>query len=425
MRTCGASVTVGVALATSAESAPLAPSVRTSRRGVVVAYALVAAATQMLWLTYAAITTDTAHAYGVSESTVGWLSEIFPLLYVVLAIPAGVLLDRWFRPVLASGAVLVATGGLIRLGGLSFGWALAGQVVVAIAQPIVLSAVGKLAAEYLPVAQRPTGIAIGSAGSFVGMLVAVLLGPTLGAHGHLDRLLGVEAALAAAAAIGLAALLRRPAPATHPEPAAQAQVLGGLGPARALWALAQMRILCGLVFIGFGVFVALSTWLQVLLHPDGVSDDTAGALLVAMILAGVVGCAALPAVVARRGAERRYMGAAVAASAIGCAALGALPWIGARGAVLVAIGVVLLPALPIVLAAAEQLAGTAAAGSAGAIVWMAGNLGGLVVALIVQVLVHHPLPAFLAMAVVSLLGAPLARRVSASKVAGAPAAAGA
>ena len=35
---------------------------------------------------------------------------------------------------------------------------------------------------------------------------------------------------------------------------------------------------------------------------------------------------------------------------------------------------------------------------------MAGNLGGLVVALIVQLLVHDPLPAFLAMAAVSLLG---------------------
>ena len=73
-------------------------------------------------------------------------------------------------------------------------------------------------------------------------------------------------------------------------------------------------------------------------------------------------------------------------------------------------GVVLLPALPVILTAAEQLAG-AAAGTAGAIVWMAGNLGGLVVALIVQILVHDPLAAFLAMAAVSLLGLPLAARL--------------
>jgi predicted MFS family arabinose efflux permease len=381
-----------------------------------VGYALVAAATQMLWLTYAAITTDAARAYGVSEGAVGWLSEIFPLLYVVLAIPAGMLLDRWFVPVLSTGAALVAVGGLVRLGGLTFGWALAGQIVVAVAQPVVLSAVGKLAAEMLPAPARATGIAIGSAGSFVGMLVAVLVGPVLGAHGHLDRLLGIEAALAVAAAIMLAVPLLARRTDTAAEATFEGQVVGHLGTVRALWASAQMRTLCGLVFIGFGVFVALATWLQALLHPDRVSDQAAGALLVVMIVAGVVGCAVLPARIARDGSEPGYMAAAVAASSVGCAALGVMPWIGGRGAILVVLGALLLPALPIVLTAAEQIAGPAA-GTAGAIVWMAGNLGGLVVALIVQILLHHPATAFVAMGAVSLLGAPLVARMRAAKIA--------
>ncbi len=415
-------------MAATATRAPAAPASRSGAGGVwrvIVAYALVAAATQMLWLTYAAITTDTARAYGVSEGAVGWLSEIFPLLYVVLAIPAGMLLDRWLRPALAAGGLLVATGGLIRLGGQSFAWAMAGQVAVALAQPVVLSAVGKLAAEYAGEAQRPAAIAVGSAGNFVGMLAALLLGPALAAHGHLERLLGVEAGLAALAAVVLAALLlRRPAPAPGAAadgavpaaaPAAAAPggaVVGSLASVRALWGQPRIRTLCGLVFLGFGVFVALATWLQTLLHPDGVSDTTAGALLVAMILAGVVGCAVLPPLVAGRRAERAYLGTAVALSAAGSAGVGLLPGLGLRAAALVVMGIVLLPALPIVLTAVEELAGSASAGAAGAIVWMAGNLGGLVVAGVVQILVHHPLPAFLALAVVSLLGAPLAARVA-------------
>src|SRR6202161_1451196 len=160
---------------------------------VIVPYALVCAATQVLWLTYAAITTETARHYGVSVGAVGWLAEIFPLFYVVLAIPAGLLLDRWFRPALSAGGALVALGGLVRLGGDTFAWAMAGQVLVAVAQPVVLSAVSKLAGEYLPVDQRADGIAVGSAGGFVGMVIALLLGPTLGGHGHLERLLVVEA----------------------------------------------------------------------------------------------------------------------------------------------------------------------------------------------------------------------------------------
>jgi predicted MFS family arabinose efflux permease len=378
-----------------------------SRRGgwaVIVAYALVCAGTQVLWLTYAAITTETARHYGVSVSAVGWLAEIFPLLYVALAIPAGILLDRWFRPMLAGGGALMALGGLIRLGGDTFAWALAGQVAVAVSQPVVLSAVSKLAGEYLPSQQRAAGIAVGSAGSFVGILVALLLGPTLGGHGHLQRLLVVEAIVAAIPALALVWVLRRPGHAGDEHAAIEGSA------ARALWALAPMRILCGLVFVGFGIFVALATWLQTLLAPEHVSETAAGGLLVGMVLAGIVGCAALPPLIAARGAERPFMRVTVLVSCAGCVALGVMPWLGARAAVIALMGLFLLSALPVVLTAAERMAGPAA-GTAGAIVWLAGNLGGLAVALVVQILVHHPLAAFLAMGGVSLLGLPLVARL--------------
>ncbi len=382
------------------------------RRGggwrVIACYSLVCASTQVLWLTYAAITTESARHYGVSVGAIGWLAEIFPLLYVVLAIPAGILLDRWFRGVLAGGGALVALGGLIRLGGDTFAWAMAGQVMVAVAQPVVLSAVSKLAGEYLPVRERAAGIAVGSAGGFVGMLLALILGPTVGGHGQLEELLLVEAVMAAIPAVMLARALRRPGAERNVEHAA---IAGNA--ARGLWALPAMRTLCGLVFIGFGVFVALATWLQTLLAPDGVSETAAGLLLVGMVIAGVIGCAALAPLVVARGTERAFMRSAVLVSCVGCVALGVTPWLGVRGAVIVVMGVFLLPALPVILTATERLAGPAA-GTAGAIVWMAGNLGGLVVALIVQVLVHHPLGAFIAMAVVSLLGLPLVARLAGS-----------
>ncbi len=370
---------------------------------VIAAFACVCAGTQLLWLTYAPIATGTAHYYGVSVAAVGWLAEIFPLLYVVLAIPAGRLLDSHFRPALAAGGALMAAGALLRLGGPAFAWGMAGQLAIAVAQPVVLSAISKLAGEYLPPDQRPVGIAVGSAASFAGMLFALILGPTLGAHGQIERLLAVEAVFAVLAALALALALRRPGQ----ESGERAAIEGGA--ARALWALPAMRTMCGLVFVGFGVFVALATWLQTLLHPSGVSEQGAGALLAGMVLTGIAGCAVLPPLLARRGAERAFLRGAVLTSAVGCAALGAFSLLGARAAVVAVMGFVMLPALPVVLTAAERLAG-AAAGTAGAIVWMAGNLGGLVVALIVQVLVHEPLAAFLAMAAISLLGLPFAAR---------------
>jgi predicted MFS family arabinose efflux permease len=371
---------------------------------VVIAYSLVCAATQLLWLTYATITTESSRHYRVSAGTIGWLAEIFPLLYVVLAIPAGRLLDRHFRFSLAAGGGLVAAGALLRLGGDTFAWAMAGQLLVAIAQPVVQSGVSKLAGEYLPAGDRTNGIALGSAGGFAGMLVALVLGPTLGGHGHIQRLLVVEAALALLPAVALAFALRRPGRRDEEHVAVEGSI------ALALWRMPTMRTLFGLAFVGFGIFVALATWLQQLLEPAGVSETQAGLLLVVMVIGGLVGCAVLPERVLESHRERRFMQLAVLSASAGCVLLGLFHGIAVNGLVLVVMGAVLLPALPVILTVAERIAG-AAAGTAGALVWMAGNLGGLVVALVVQVLVHHPLPAFLAIAAVALLGLPFAARL--------------
>ncbi|MHB1809328.1 MAG: MFS transporter, partial [Solirubrobacteraceae bacterium] len=311
---------------------------RASRRGwiAIAAYGLVAAATQALWLTYAPITTEAAHHYHVSEGAIGWLSEIFPLLYVVLAVPAGALLDRWFAPVLVVGGALVALGGVLRLAGEGFAWAIVGQAVVSIAQPVVMSAVSKLAGLCLPSRQRASGIAAASAAGFLGMLIALLLGPALGVR-HLHLLLLIEALAAVACAIAMAlALLGGGALAAERPPPERVAVEGSI--ARELWSMPSIRLLCGLAFLGFGVFVALSTWLQALLRPSHVSETAAGALLVAMIVAGVIGCAVLPPLVERRRAERGFMRIVVLVGCLGSVALALLPGIAARAAVMVALG---------------------------------------------------------------------------------------
>ena len=79
--------------------------------------------------------------------------------------------------------------------------------------------------------------------------------------------------------------------------------------------------------------------------------------------------------------------------------------------VLVAIGFLLLTLLPVILELSERRAG-ASAGTVTALLWLAGNAGGLVIAVLVAVLVHHPTPAFLALALVSLCAVPLVLALS-------------
>jgi predicted MFS family arabinose efflux permease len=366
---------------------------RGNRWELVGAYALVASANQLLWLTFAPITSASAHHYHVSEGAIGLLSEIFPLLYVLLAVPAASALDRWFRPALLAGAVLTALGSLVRLGGDTFAWAMAGQLLIAVAQPLVLNAVTGLASGYLTSEARPLGIALGSAGIFLGMLISLASAAIVGGA-HLHGLLVMGAVYGVVAALALAISLARSGRPFHQEK------LAGLDGLRAVWRNPVVRRLSGIGFIGFGIFVALTTWLQPLLKPAGVSSTTAGWLLVTMVLCGVIGSAVLPPLVARADADRRLFMAASLTTATACAVFAFWQWVPIVALGVALTGLLLLTCLPVILELAETSAG-AAGTSATALIWLSGNLGGIVIALLVQAVLHQPTVAFLLMAVIA------------------------
>jgi predicted MFS family arabinose efflux permease len=375
-----------------------------ARWSVVVVFALLGAMTQVLWVTFAPVTDAAASFYGVSDGAIGWLANVFPLLYVLLAIPAGMVLDRWFRGGLALGGVLTAVGALLRLAGDGYAWALLGQLVVGVAQPLVLNAITGVASRYLPPGDRPKGIAIGSASTFAGLIVGFGLGAVFASPSGIRPLLGVQAGLAVVVAAAVLVALRRPA--VFGEPAAPADA--GLGALRIALRDPVIRRLCALVFVPFGVFVSLTTFLQPLLEPAGVPEATAGLLLVANVVAGVVGCAVVPVFASRRRAEVRVMAVALLVTAVACAALAAVPGVVVGFVAVVALGFVLLPALPIVLELTERRSGRAE-GTATGLIWLTGNLGGLVLAAVVGLLVGHPVPAFLMLAALSVLTLPLLR----------------
>jgi hypothetical protein len=93
----------------------------------------------------------------------------------------------------------------------------------------------------------------------------------------------------------------------------------------------------------------------------------------------------------------------VVVSAVGCIALAVAPRIGTAAVALLFVGAALITALPLLLEIVERRAGSSGA-TAAALLWMAGNLGGIVVALIVQGLLDHPALAFGVMGVLLIGG---------------------
>ena len=91
--------------------------------------------------------------------------------------------------------------------------------------------------------------------------------------------------------------------------------------------------------------------------------------------------------------DARAVLAGVLAAVAGCLVLAGLPGMGTGLGAFVVVGVLLLPALPIVLELSERASGPSAGAAAG-LVWMAGQLGALVVTGLAGLLVDAPAAAF-------------------------------
>jgi MFS family permease len=385
------------------DTAPAATRASSMRWGILAAYALLAACTQLLWLTFAAVDTRSAAVMKVDLGAVGDLAAIFPFVYIVLALPTGRWLDMRFGQALGVGAVLTAGGALVRLvAPTSFGWQLAGQLVIAAGQPLVLNSITKVAARYFAPAERATAISIGTAALFVGILAAVLMAGPLFDAGGLPLLLGVQAVPAVLATVLVLIALR--APAAFPDDPSVSLSLRWLVGDRFMWVLAA------LIFIGMGTYNAVATWLQPILAHFG-EGGAAGNLIAVMTFAGIIGAAVLPTPIAARNRRREMLLAALAVSGVSFVAIALnhnLVWIGAW---LFAQGFLLLASLPVVLDWSDVHAGPERQGAAVGFLLMAGNLGGLLLVLVVQALIGNAYVALGVLAVVAVAGLPVVLRL--------------
>jgi predicted MFS family arabinose efflux permease len=343
---------------------------RPRRWAVLAAYTLVAGVSQMLWLNFAPLLGLLQNRYGVSAETAGLLIGVFPLLYVVLSIPAGALTDaRGYRATVGAGALVMAAAACVRILDHDFRFLLAGQIGVAIAQPFVGNGISKLVADWFSDEQGALATGLGTVGMFVGMAVGLAATPALVAAADLRTAMVVFAAITAAAALlfWLLVVPNRPVVATS-------------GPRlRPLLARRDLRILLVLAFLGLGVFNGLTTWLEPILAVRGIDAEQAGLVGGALIVGGIAGAIVIPAL---SDAARRRKPFLVGCAASGLALVYPLCTSGRLGALLAlaaVLGFLFLPAYALLLEMSGQLAGGAAAGAATSLLMLAGNAGGVAV----------------------------------------------
>lgn len=262
---------------------------------VLLAFMLVVAINQFLWITFAPITTDAAHFYGVSALSIGLLSMCFMIVFVIVSIPASWVIDTYgIRIAVGIGAVLTGIFGFLR--GLmphSYSVVLFSQIMIAVGQPFILNAITTVAARWFPIKERATASGLGSLAAYVGIFLGLFLTPYLTINFGIDRMLvfyGI-ASLVPVVTFFLFAKERPATPPCPPEMEVRSLVFDGL---KDTFRNKNFMLLLVIFFVGLGTFNAITTWIEEMLSPRGFSSTQAGIAGGLMIVGGIVGALVLP-----------------------------------------------------------------------------------------------------------------------------------
>jgi predicted MFS family arabinose efflux permease len=327
-------------------------------------YVLLNALNQFEWLRLAPVTSRAAEYYGVDIGWVGGLAMIFPLLTVLLSLPLGWAIDRFgLRPGIRCAALLIAAGTATRCLG-RFEWVFAGQVLIALAQPLLSNSVNTMALLWFegPARLRATGIATMSlfGGIALAFVIVPLLPENIGA-----TLLG-DAGVAGLLLLGALLMPRDPG-----HVAAHVEAAGGV----ALLRHGRFLAILGVSVLGNGFFGAIFTWLERMLQPNGFDSETAGLAGLLLLIGGIVGSAVLPGFA---NSPTRLRPVVIGPALLAVPATALLLSTSERWLLLGAattLGFCLLSPLPVLIDMVQRLGGAARAGFALSLFWLAGNLG--------------------------------------------------
>jgi cyanate permease len=258
-------------------------------------YMLIVSVNQLLWISFAPITSDATKFYGVSDIKIGILSMCFMIVYLVVSIPASWIIDTYgIKTGVGTGVLLTGVFGLLRgLVPADYNMVLLTQIGIAVGQPFLLNAITKIAARWFPIEERATASGLGTLAMYIGILGGMILTPYLVMGSGIGGMLIKYGILSVAATLVFFIFAKeRPATAPcRPDQEERALAIEGL---RTIFRFRDFNWLMFIFFIGLGVFNAVTTWIENIVMPRGFTPVQAGILGGLMIAGGIVGAVIMP-----------------------------------------------------------------------------------------------------------------------------------
>jgi MFS family permease len=347
---------------------------------ILAVYMYVSALTQLFWLNFAAIDTYIENLLKIPASDAQWLTLVFPLVQVILTIPAGMVIDKiGFKWGVGIGAILTGVFSLLRLAAPnSFTYLVISQVGISLGQPFVLNGITKMATDWFSPKEEGTAVGLGTLALFIGMMVALGATPAIVEGLGYTSMLWIYAiaGVIGAVAFFLAVRTKPLTPSRAPETDLTVASWGGLG------VILRNRnfILLGFVtLVGLGAFNGLATWLEkILFELHNIPMAEGSTISTALIFSGMIGCFVIPLLSDKIKKRKPFV---ILASAMGAICITALIFI--RGyasnmVVGVLLGFFLISAFPVTLTMSAEMTGPKYAGISVGYLQLLGNLAAVI-----------------------------------------------
>jgi len=354
-------------------------------RWVVLAiYMYIAAISQLYWLNFAAIHTFMEEHLKMQASQLEWLTLIPLVIFILLTIPAGRIIDKkGLKYGLGIGVIFNGIFPILRL--LlpdSFFWLFSMQLLIAIGSPFILNAVTKLAAVWFGPEEEALAIGLCSCALFAGIMLAFLLTGWLVKNLSYDFMLLIYGLLGLISVLAFIFLKSHPYSPSRPPQKKKQNASWGL---KIILSNKNFIILSVVTLLNYGVFIALTTWDEKILHDFQRLDlISAGKVSGLFILSGIVGCIFIPLISDKMKRRKPLL---ILSLLIGALCISFFAYVNTFAINIInslILGFFFLPALPVIYAMSADMVGTNLTGISLGYLQLIGNAAGILFGWLVE-----------------------------------------
>src|SRR5579875_1462684 len=339
----------------------------------------VASISQLIWLNFAPITTPImVDIFHTSEENLGWLSASWPLIFILLSIPAGIVADKkGYRFTVLIGSFIIAFFALLRLAADSnFMFLLLCQSLAGVGQPFVYVVISILVVQLFPENERALATGLAILAQLVGLASSLIFTPLLVPYTDFLAYRNMLLIYGLIALLSFVCFFLFGKGENNKEIVASHRALDAM---KEFFRNSELGILLVLFFIGIGFFTGLLTWLESALVPRGISVIDSGLIASLILIGGILGSFVIPYASGKLRKRKVFFLSSFSISALMLLVITFSYDIYELALASFLLGFFLVPSLPIALDYSSEIVEKSITGTVQSILWLGGQAGAVVI----------------------------------------------